>query len=78
MNKISSWIYAHIDELTSTKSLVLLFSIVLNILMIVGCHHLMYRQDVARQYINELEDYIGDELMDTVGSGDAYAEYHKY
>lgn len=36
------------------------------------------RQDIARAYINELEEQLGDNLMDTVGSGDAYANYYDY
>ena len=35
------------------------------------------RLHAADKYIDELEEYIGyDKLMDTVGSGDAYWNYH--
>lgn len=78
MNKLSDWIDTHFDELTSVKTLVLVFSIVLNILLVWGSNHLMVRSDIAHRYINELEEYIGDDLMDTVGSGDAYLDYHSY
>ena len=78
MNKLSDWIDTHFDELTSVKTLVLVFSIVLNILLVWGSNHLMIRSDIANRYINELEEYIGDDLMDTVGSGDAYLDYHSY
>lgn len=78
MNKLSDWIDTHFDELTSVKTLVLVFSIVLNILLVWGSNHLMIRSDIAHRYINELEEYIGDDLMDTVGSGDAYLDYHSY
>ena len=78
MNKLSDWIDTHFDELTSVKTLVLVFSIVLNILLVWGSNHLMIRSDIAHRYINELEEYIGDDLMDTVGSGNAYLDYHSY
>lgn len=78
MNKLSDWIDTHFDELTSVKTLVLVFSIVLNLILVWGSNHLMVRSDIAHRYINELEEYIGDELMDTVGSGDAYLDYHSY
>ena len=78
MNKLSDWIDTHFDELTSVKTLVLVFSIVLNLILIWGSNHLMVRSDIAHRYINELEEYIGDDLMDTVGSGDAYLDYHSY
>lgn len=78
MNKLSDWIDTHFDELTSVKTLVLVFSIVLNILLAWGNNHLIIRSDIAHRYINELEEYIGDDLMDTVGSGDAYLDYHSY
>lgn len=78
MNKLSDWIDTHFDELTSVKTLVLVFSIVLNILLAWGSNHLMIRSDIAHRYINELEEYIGNDLMDTVGSGDAYLDYHSY
>lgn len=78
MNKLSDWIDTHFDELTSVKTLMLVFSIVLNLILVWGSNHLMVRSDIAHRYINELEEYIGDELMDTVGSGDAYLDYHSY
>lgn len=78
MNKLNDWIDTHFDELTSVKTLVFVFSIVLNILLAWGSNHLMVRSDIAHRYINELEEYIGDDLMDTVGSGDAYLDYHSY
>lgn len=78
MNKLSDWIDTHFDELTSVKTLVLVFSIVLNLILVWGSNHLMIRSDIAHRYINELEEYIGDDLMDTVGSGDAYLDYHSY
>lgn len=78
MNKLSDWIDTHFDELTSVKTLVLVFSIVLNLILVWGSNHLMVRSDIAHRYINELEEYIGDDLMDTVGSGDAYLDYHSY
>lgn len=32
----------------------------------------------ARVYIHELEEQVGDVLMDTVGSGDSYDNYYNY
>ena len=78
MNKLNDWIDTHFYELTSVKTLVLVLLIVLNILLVWGSNHLMVRSDIAHRYINELEEYIGDDLMDTVGSGDAYLDYHSY
>lgn len=34
------------------------------------------REDVARDYINVLEECVGDELDDTAGSTDAYMRYY--
>lgn len=78
MNKLSDWIDTHFDELTSVKTLVLVFSIALNIILVWGSNHLMVRSDIAHRYINELEEFVEDNggLMDTVGSGDAYADYY--
>lgn len=78
MNKLSDWIDTHFDELTSVKTLILVFSIVLNLILVWGSNHLMVRSDITHRYINELEEYIGDDLMDTVGSGDAYLDYYSY
>lgn len=78
MNKIESWIDTHFDELTSTKTLFVVFSVVLNIILLWGSHHLIVRSDIAHKYIQELEEQVGDVLMDTVGSGDAYADYYDY
>jgi len=78
MNKIESWIDIHFDELTSTKTLFVVFSVVLNIILLWGSHHLIVHSDIAHRYIQELEEQVGDVLMDTVGSGDAYADYYDY
>lgn len=78
MNKIESWIDTHFNELTSVKTLFVVFSVVLNIILLCGSYHLIIRSDIAYRYIQELEEQIGDVLMDTVGSGDAYADYYDY
>lgn len=56
----------------------LIVSVVLNIMFLYSSYQMCVRSDIARTYINELEEYIGDDLMDTVGSGDAYADYYSY
>ena len=56
----------------------LIVSVVLNIFFLYDVHKMIQRSDIARAYINELEEQVGDELMDTVGSGDAYANYYHY
>lgn len=53
-------------------------SLLFNVLSIFCLYKMCVRQDVARAYINELEEQVGDNLMDTVGSGDAYANYYDY
>lgn len=78
MNKIESWIDTHFDELTSVKTLFVVFSVVLNIILLWGSHHLIVRSDIAHRYIQELEEQVSYVLMDTVGSGDAYADYYNY
>lgn len=78
MNKIDSWIDTHFDELTSVKTLFVVFSVVLNIILMWGSHHLIIRSNIAYKYIQELEEQVGDVLMDTVGSGNAYADYYDY
>lgn len=78
MNKIESWIDTHFNELTSMKTLFVVFLVVLNIILMYGSHHLIIRSDIAYRYIQELEEQVGDKLMDTVGSGDAYADYYDY
>lgn len=55
-----------------------LASVLFNVVFIICLHKMCVQQDVARTYINELEEQVGDNLMDTVGSGDAYANYYKY
>ena len=76
MNKIESWIDTHFNELTSVKTLFVVFLVVLNIILLYGSYHLIIRSDIAYRYIQELEEQVGDTLMDTVGSGDAYADYY--
>lgn len=56
----------------------LIVSVLLNIFFLYDVHKMIQRSDIARSYINELEEQIGDDLMDTVGSGDAYANYYDY
>lgn len=56
----------------------LIVSVVLNIFFLYDVYKMIQRSDIARAYINELEEQVGDELMDTVGSGDAYADYYRY
>lgn len=58
--------------------LVIFASLFFNVLSIFCLYKMCERQDIARAYINELEEQIGDNLMDTVGSGDAYANYYSY
>lgn len=57
---------------------VLIISLLFNIVFIFCLHQMCLQQDVARTYINELEEQVGDNLMDTVGSSDAYTDYYKY
>lgn len=78
MNKIDSWIDTHFDELTSVKTLFVVFSVVLNIILMWGSHHLMVSSDIAYMYIQELEEQIDDDVMDTIRSGNAYADYYNY
>ena len=56
----------------------LIVSVVLNIFFLYDVHKMIQRSDIARTYINELEEQVGDNLMDTVGSGDAYLNYYSY
>lgn len=56
----------------------IIVSVLFNVVFIICLHKMCVQQDVARTYINELEEQVGDNLMDTVGSGDAYANYYKY
>lgn len=56
----------------------LIMSVVLNIFFLYDVYKMIQRSDIARAYINELEEQVGDDLMDTVGSGDAYADYYHY
>ena len=56
----------------------IIVSVLFNVVFIICLHKMCVQQDVARTYINELEEQVGNNLMDTVGSGDAYANYYKY
>ena len=56
----------------------IIVSVLFNVMFIICLHKMCVQQDVARTYINELEEQVGNNLMDTVGSGDAYANYYKY
>lgn len=56
----------------------IIVSVLFNVVFIICLHKMCVQQDVARTYINELEEQVGDNLMDTVGSGDAYTNYYKY
>lgn len=78
MNKIDSWIDTHFDELTSVKTLFVVFSVVLNIILMWGSHHLIASSDIAYRYIQELEEQIDDDIMDTIRSSDTYANYYNY
>lgn len=79
MNKIESWIDTHFNELTSVKTLFVVFLVVLNIILLCGSHHLIIRHDVAVQYIHELEEAIeadGTVIGDVCG-GDGYVKWYK-
>ena len=80
MNKFEQFFNEHMDEFFSIKNLLIVFLSVLVLILSVGSNHLLHRSDVAYKYIQELEEYIEDNggLMDTVGSGDAYADYYNY
>lgn len=78
LQKIENYICEHFDELTSVKNLYLVFVTVMAIVLAVGTNHLMNRQDVAMQYIHELEEVIeadGTVVGDVCG-GDGYAEWY--
>lgn len=51
-------------------------SIVFNIVFLYYLHRMCVREDVARDYINVLEECVGDELDDTAGSTDEYIRYY--
>lgn len=78
MNKLTSWIDAHFDELLSMKTLLIVFLVVLNIILLCGSHYLIVRSDVAHAYIKELEQVIDDDIMDTIIEGDTYHDYYSY
>jgi hypothetical protein len=80
MNKFEQFFNEHMNEFFSIKNLLIVFLSVLVLILSVGSNHLLHRSDVAYKYIQELEEYIEDNggLMDTVGSGDAYADYYNY
>lgn len=61
---------------TKNVIIVLLFIAVVGLMYITS--HQKTRLNNARQYITELEEQVGDVLMDTVGSGDAYDNYYHY
>lgn len=56
--------------------------IVVLLVSVVGLSYIVSHQKTrlinARVYIHELEEQVGDNLMDTVGSGDAYDNYYNY
>ena len=78
MNKITDFINVHFDELTSVKFVVIVMSVSINVMLIVGYHYLIVRDNIAAKYIDVLEEQIGDNLDDTAGSTDAYADYYRY
>lgn len=80
MNKFEMFFEKYMDEFFSIKNLLIVFLSVLVLILSVGSNHLLHRSDVAYKYIQELEEYVEDNggLMDTVGSGDAYADYYNY
>lgn len=80
MNKFEQFFNEHMDEFFSIKNLLIVFLSVLVLILSVVSNHLLHRSDVAHKYIKELEEYVEDNggLMDTVGSGDAYADYYNY
>lgn len=80
MNKFEQFFNEHMDEFFSIKNLLIVFLSVFVLILSVGSNHLLHRSDVAHKYIKELEEYVEDNggLMDTVGSGDAYADYYNY
>lgn len=61
---------------TKNVIIVLLFIAVVGLMYITS--HQKTRLNNARSYIHELEEQVGDNLMDTVGSGDAYDNYYHY
>lgn len=78
MNKIESWIDTHFDELTSVKTLFVVFSIVLNIMLLLSANYLINRNDIAVQYIHELEEVIEADgtIIGDVCGGDGYTEWY--
>ena len=78
LQKIENYIYEHIDELTSTKNLYLIFITTLAIVLLFNSNYLIKRNDAAIQYIHELEEVIvadGTVVGDVCG-GDGYAEWY--
>lgn len=78
LQKIENFINEHIDKLTSMKNLYLVFVTMMTIILLFSVNHLMKRNDVAVQYINELEEVIeadGTVVGDICG-GDGYAEWY--
>lgn len=61
---------------TKNTIIVLLFIAIVGLMYITS--HQKTRLNSARIYIHELEEQVGDVLMDTVGSGDAYDNYYHY
>lgn len=78
LQKIENYIYEHIDELTSVKNLYLVFITVIAIILAIGANHLMYRHNVAIQYIHELEEFIEADgiVVGDVCGGDGYTEWY--
>lgn len=80
MNKFEKFFNEHMDEFFSVKNLIIVFLVALVVFLSVSNNHLLHHSDNARKYIKELEEYVENNggLMDTVGSGDAYADYYNY
>lgn len=78
MNKFFS-LFIDFDTVElKSKNIVIAILLVSVVGLICIVSHQKTRLTNARTYIIELEEQIGDSLMDTIGSGDAYDNYYNY
>lgn len=78
LQKVEDFISKHFDEVMNIKNVYLVMITLVSIMLYIGLGYTIQRQNVAVEYIHNLESTIeakGYDVADVCGT-DAYAEWH--
>lgn len=78
LQKVEDFISKHFDEVMNLKNVYLVMITLSFIMLSIGFNHTIKRQDIAIEYIHDLENTLeakGYDVADVCGT-DAYAEWY--